>query len=45
MFKKCLWNIAYEPCHEKTCLLGFQPGQTETGKDSGRRGIEHNLCS
>ena len=21
----------YEPHHEKTCLLGFRPGETQTG--------------
>ena len=24
-------TVKYEPCHEKTCLLGFQPGKTQTG--------------
>ena len=29
-----LWLIfacSYEPCHQKTCLRGFRPGETQTG--------------
>ena len=29
--------MSYEPRHEKTCLLGFQPGETETGLLSFRK--------
>ena len=23
-------EMSYEPCHEKTCILGFRPGPTQT---------------
>ena len=30
----------FEPCHNKTCLWGFQPGPTQTGLYSHRRWLE-----
>ena len=32
-------NHIYEPHHEKICLHGFRPGQTQT-EHSPRRGLE-----
>ena len=31
---------SYGPCHEKTCLLSFQPGLTQTGLNNQRKWIE-----
>ena len=30
----------YEPCHKKTCLRGFRPGQTQIGLYNHRRRLE-----
>ena len=36
MLQKALVGQILELCHEKTCLLGFWPGKTQTGLHSHR---------